>query len=216
MDDIIASGLYRNSSAPLVLYNKSGSAKLKLSAPTDATAYYALDGGTSVASSGISVDSAQTHKLEVWIERGGVSGVRTTLYVKLLPYLGTYTALKNVVTNVPSGAAVATVEIAVDTFNYAASDSEIVVSSNKKLILMSKDGNKKDIGRSGTGRLFKITGNSTVVLKDVNLARGTVSDGKGGRSISKPEAHSACRVTLASRLGQLTVTAMSILQQELS
>lgn len=176
-DDIVASGLYRNSSAPLVLYNKSGSAKLKLSAPTGATAHYALNGSSPGAGSGISVDSTQTHKLEVWIERDGVSGVRTTLYIKLLPYLNTYTALKNVVTNVSSGAAV---EITVDTFDYAASDSEITISGNKKLILMSKDANKKDIGRSGTGRLFKITGNSTVVLKDVNLVRGSVSDGKGG------------------------------------
>lgn len=206
IDDVIDAGRYKDNSDPntydpnkvLHMYNKSGTAKLTLTAPSGVTAKYKLDGGAETAGTEITVDTSQLHTVEVWCEKSGVHGLHITLYVRLSDnVLPSYTLLKEFIKNDP--VTVSPIELKVNDLSYAAGNAEIEVSGGKKLNLTSANSSTATITGNGSNRLFNIMNSSTLMLTDIILQNGKASDGNGGAVYVKTGGIFA--LTAASRIG---------------
>ena len=206
IDDVIDAGLYKDNSDPntddpnkvLHMYNKSGTAKLTLTAPSGVTAKYKLDGGAETAGTEITVDTSQLHTVEVWCEKSGVHGLHITLYVRLSDnVLPSYTLLKEFIKNAP--VTVSPIDLKVKDLSYAAGNAEIEVSGGKKLNLTSANSFTATITGNGSNRLFNIMNSSTLMLTDIILQNGKASDGNGGAVYVKTG--SIFGLTAVSRIG---------------
>lgn len=206
INDVIDAGLYKDNSDPntydpnkvLHMYNKNGTAKLTLTAPSGVTAMYKLDGGAETAGTEITVDTSQLHTVEVWCEKSGVHGMHITLYVRLSDnVLPSYTLLKEFIRNAP--VTVSPIELKVNDLSYVAGNAEIEVSGGKNLNLRSANSSTATITGNGSNRLFNIMNSSTLMLTDIILQNGKTSDGNGGAVYVK--AGGIFALTAASRIG---------------
>ena len=188
-EDIIPdAGQYNNSANPLVIYSMlNQGCKLELSADAGTTVKYKLD-GTEYSLAEITV-SGGTHTLEVWTVRGATEGPHTTVYIKVVNAVSSYSELKNLVQNAPEKG---TGQGQYDYSNYInikigstavlTADSEIAVTGGKKLMLSSSSsGTVRTINANNSGRIFKISGTGTgLILENIKLEGGFAADGKGG------------------------------------
>ena len=192
-EDIIPDAGQYNSSNPLLIYTAPlSSFKLELSASAGTAVKYKLDGGSEQSSSApaeIAVIGGTVHTLEVWAERGGIAGPPTTVHIKGIGTLNTYSELKNIVKNAPEkGTAFGQydyndyIDIRIGADLSASADTEIAVTGGKNLTLSSSIiGTIRTVNANNRGRIFKISGSdSELFLYDIKLTRGNAADGKGG------------------------------------
>ena len=182
-EDIIPyAGNYNAALNALIIYNKSGTAKLALTARDGAdssvTVKYQVDTATEQTGDEIAL-TAGTHRLKVWAVKNGVEGPKTTLHIKVIKAITAYSELKNVVQNAPAGNEI---RINIDNDITAPADignTEIAVTGGKKLIALPKPGDSSHIiNAAGKGRIFNISGSGTeLTLEDIKLEDGYASTG---------------------------------------
>jgi len=193
-EDIIQyAGNYDNPAKALVIYNMgNGQCKLDLSASAGATVKYKLDTTSSITPTTTAIITVPSgaHTLEVWAVKGTIEGPHTIVYINVVNFVGSYDELKNIVKNAPekgSGDGQYNynnfINIKIGTNLTASSaDTEIAVTGGKKLKLIPKSGSPiHTINAGGNGRIFKVSGSSTVLhLQNIKLEGGYDADGKGG------------------------------------
>ncbi|UTC42674.1 right-handed parallel beta-helix repeat-containing protein [Treponema sp. OMZ 857] len=187
-EDIIPdAGNYNTATTPLVIYNLNGGAAFLIAPRTGsgATVKYQLNTDpehSATMEAPITLPNAPTHTLQVWAVKNGIEGPKTTLHIKVIKAITTYSELKNVVQNAPAGNEI---RINIDNDITAPSDignTEIAVTGGKKLIALPKPGDSSHIiNAAGKGRIFNISGSGTeLTLEDIKLEGGNAGDGKGG------------------------------------
>ena len=183
-DIIPFAGNYNNFTNALVIYNLNNKAAFEIAPRTgsDATVKYILDGvpeTSSTTPARIKLNTPGSHTLKVWAVKDGIEGPETTVHIKVVNALNTYTELKNVVQNAPAGN-----EIQINiggNLTALSGDTEIAVSDGKNLKLIPNLGGTYTIDANGNGRIFKVSGSGTVLnLEDIKLEGGYVADGTGG------------------------------------
>ena len=194
-EDIIPdAGQYNNSSKALLIYTASSSNfKLELSASAGTAVKYKLDSGSEQSPSApaeITLTGGTEHTLEVWAVRGGIPGPHTTVYIKGIATLNTYSELKNVVQNAPEKGTgpgqydySSNIDIKIgDNLTASSADTEIAVTGGKDLMLSgSPFGTVRTVDAGGLGRILKISDSDTeLTLSNIKLTGGYAADGKGG------------------------------------
>ena len=183
-DIIPFAGNYNNFTNALVIYNLNNKAAFEIAPRTgsDATVKYILDGvpeTSSTTPARIKLNTPGSHTLKVWAVKDGIEGPETTVHIKVVNALNTYTELKNVVQNAPAGN-----EIQINiggNLTALSGDTEIAVLGGKNLKLIPNLGGTYTIDANGNGRIFKVSGSGTVLnLEDIKLEGGYVADGTGG------------------------------------
>ena len=185
-EDIIPNaGNYNTATKPLVIYNLNGRAAFLIAPRTGsgATVMYKLNtdpehSATTEATIRLpNVPAA--HTLQVWAVKNGVEGTKTTLQIKVIKAITTYSELKNVVQNAPAGNEIR-INIANDiTAPADIGNTEIAVTGGKKLIALPKPGDPRHtINAGGRGRIFNISGSGTeLTLEDIRLEGGNAGTG---------------------------------------
>ncbi|AIW88788.1 hypothetical protein JO41_02380 [Treponema sp. OMZ 838] len=194
-EDIIPDeGQYNNSSKALLIYTApSSNFKLELSASAGTAVKYKLDSGSEQSPSApaeITVTGGTEHTLEVWAVRGGIAGPHTTVHIKGIATLNTYSELKNVVKNAPEKGTgpgqydySSNIDIKIGgDLNASSADTEIAVTGGKDLMLSgSPFGTVRTVNAGSLGRILKISDSDTeLTLSNIKLTGGYAADGKGG------------------------------------
>ena len=194
-EDIIPdAGQYNNSSKALLIYTASSSNfKLELSASAGTAVKYQLDTNpvqSPSAPAEITLTGGTVYTLEVWAERGGIAGPHTTVHIKGIATLNTYSELKNVVQNAPEKGTgqgqydySSNIDIKIGgDLNASSADTEIAVTGGKDLMLSgSPFGTVRTVDAGGLGRILKISDSDTeLTLSNIKLTGGYAADGKGG------------------------------------
>ena len=194
-EDIIPdAGQYNNSSKALLIYTASSSNfKLELSASAGTAVKYQLDTNpvqSPSAPAEITLTGGTVYTLEVWAERGGIPGPHTTVHIKGIATLNTYSELKNVVQNAPEKGTgqgqydySRNIDIKIGgDLNASSADTEIAVTGGKDLMLSgSPFGTVRTVDAGGLGRILKISDSDTeLTLSNIKLTGGYAADGKGG------------------------------------
>ena len=191
-EDIIPyAGNYDNPAKALVIYNMvNGQCKLDLSASAGATVKYRLDSTSSTPMpTAIITVPIGAHTLEVWAVKDGIEGPKTTVYIKVVNFVGSYDELKNIVKNAPKkGLEYGQydynnfINIKIGSASALIADSEIAVTGGKKLMLSSSVASTvRTINANNSRHIFKISGAGTMLtLWDIQLTGGNAADGKGG------------------------------------
>ncbi|UTC44327.1 leucine-rich repeat protein [Treponema sp. OMZ 857] len=194
-EDIIPDeGQYNNSSKALLIYTApSSNFKLELSASAGTAVKYKLDSGSEQSPSApaeITVTGGTEHTLEVWAVRGGIAGPHTTVHIKGIATLNTYSELKNVIKNAPEKGTgpgqydySSNIDIKIGgDLNASSADTEIAVTGGKDLMLSgSPFGTVRTVNAGSLGRILKISDSDTeLTLSNIKLTGGYAADGKGG------------------------------------
>lgn len=185
-EDIIPNaGNYNTATKPLVIYNLNGRAAFLIAPRTGsgATVMYKLNTDpehSATTEATIRLPNAPAaHTLQVWAVKNGVEGPKTTLQIKVIKAITTYSELKNVVQNAPAGNEIR-INIANDiTAPADIGNTEIAVTGGKKLIALPKPGDSSHIiNAAGKGRIFNISGSGTeLTLEDIKLEDGNAGTG---------------------------------------
>ena len=179
-EDIIPyAGNYNAALNALIIYNKSGTAKLALTARDGAdssvTVKYQVDTAPEQTGDEIAL-TAGTHRLKVWAVAGGLDGPFTILHIAVKNSITSYKELKNVIQNAPNSSTEIQIDINND-LSYSDGDCEITASNGKKLIIRSNDTTVRTIDVSNHGRIFKISGGVELTLEHIVLKNGNASTG---------------------------------------
>ena len=179
-EDIIPyAGNYNTALNALIIYNKSGTAKLALTARDGAdssvTVKYQVDTAPEQTGDEIAL-TAGTHRLKVWAVAGGLDGPFTILHIAVKNSITSYKELKNVIQNAPNSSTEIQIDINND-LSYSDGDCEITASNGKKLIIRSNDTTVRTIDVSNHGRIFKISGGVELTLEHIVLKNGNASTG---------------------------------------
>ena len=179
-EDIIPyAGNYNTALNALIIYNKSGTAKLALTARDGAdssvTVKYQVDTATEQTGDEIAL-TAGTHRLKVWAVAGGLDGPFTILHIAVKNSITSYSELKNVIQNAPNSSTEIQIDINND-LSYSDGDCEITASNGKKLIIRSNDTSVRTIDVSNHGRIFKISGGAKLTLDHIVLKNGNADTG---------------------------------------
>ena len=179
-EDIIPyAGNYNTALNALIIYNKSGTAKLALTARDGAdssvTVKYQVDTAPEQTGDEIAL-TAGTHRLKVWAVAGGLDGPFTILHIAVKNSITSYKELKNVIQNAPNSSTEIQIDINND-LNYSDGDCEITASNGKKLIIRSNDTTVRTIDVSNYGRIFKISGGAKLTLDHIELKNGNAHTG---------------------------------------
>ena len=185
-EDIIPdAGSYNTATTPLVIYNLNGRAAFLIAPRTGSGATVKYQLNTDPEHSATMEDLIRlpnvpaAHTLQVWAVKNGVEGPKTTLQIKVIKAITTYSELKNVVQNAPAGNEI---RINIDNDITAPADignTEIAVTGGKKLIVLPKPGDPRHtINAGGRGRIFNISGSGTeLTLEDIRLEGGNAGTG---------------------------------------
>ena len=181
-EDIIPyAGNYNTALNALIIYNKSGTAKLALTARDGAdssvTVKYQVDTAPEQTGDEIAL-TAGTHRLKVWAVAGGLDGPFTILHIAVKNSITSYIELKNVIQNAPPSSTEIQIDINND-LNYSDGDCEITASNGKKLVIRSNNATVRIIDVSNYGRIFKISGGAELTLDHIVLKNGTANTGGG-------------------------------------
>ena len=181
-EDIIPyAGNYNTALNALIIYNKSGTAKLALTARDGAdssvTVKYQVDTAPEQTGDEIAL-TAGTHRLKVWAVAGGLDGPFTILHIAVKNSITSYEELKNVIQNAPNSSTEIQIDINND-LNYSAADCEITASNGKQLVIHSTSSSVRIIDVSNYGRIFKISGGAELTLDHIVLKNGTANTGGG-------------------------------------
>jgi len=179
-EDIIPyAGNYNTALNALIIYNKSGTAKLALTARDGAdssvTVKYQVDTASEQTGDEIAL-TAGTHRLKVWAVAGGLDGPFTILHIAVKNSITSYIELKNVIQNAPNSSTEIQIDINND-LSYSDGDCEITASNGKKLIIRSNDTTVRTIDVSNHGRIFKISGGAKLTLDHIELKNGNADTG---------------------------------------
>ena len=179
-EDIIPyAGNYNTALNALIIYNKSGTAKLALTARDGAdssvTVKYQVDTAPEQTGDEIAL-TAGTHRLKVWAVAGGLDGPFTILHIAVKNSITSYIELKNVIQNAPPSSTEIQIDINND-LNYSDGDCEITASNGKKLVIRSNNATVRTIDVSNHGRIFKISGGAELTLDHIELKNGNAHTG---------------------------------------
>jgi|GEM_PF-1379941 len=193
-EDIIPDAGQYTAENPLLIYTAPFSNfKLELSASAGTAVKYKLGSGAEQSPSApaeITVIGGTVYPLEVWTERGGIAGPHTTVHIKGIATLNTYSELKNVVKNAPEKGTgpgqydySSNIDIKIGgDLNASSADTEIAVTGGKDLMLSgSPFGTVRTVNAGSLGRILKISDSDTeLTLSNIKLTGGYAADGKGG------------------------------------